>query len=161
MTRGTLAGSARSPPPPPLASLASAPSLPGRPAVCAGANDITIAKKQAPIEEEFSFMGKRGVSTAAPCRLFHGTINPPAETNSFLAKMTLLVNVLPVADSHHQHQQFAILDLAENPLIPNAITPQPGEIGLQSLAETAWIGLTRNPLIEVGQYLELQPVSGS
>jgi hypothetical protein len=58
MTGGTLAGPAG------FAAAAAAgfagfdAGPAGRPAVCAGANDINSAKKQAPIEEEFSFMAK-------------------------------------------------------------------------------------------------------
>jgi len=44
---------------------------------------------------------------------------------------------------HHQHGQFPVFDLAENPVITGPIAPQPGQIGFEPFTKPTRIGGTR------------------
>lgn len=60
-----------------------------------------------------------------------------------------------MAHGHHQHQQFAVFDLAENPVIPGAITPKTCHVSLERLAEAAGVGVAGNTLVETGNDVPL------
>ncbi len=71
----------------------------------------------------------------------------------------LSVNVFAVADGHHQNQQLAIFDLAENAVIPNPVTPQAGQISPDPLAKAEGISISGNSLVGIDENVPLGLVS--
>jgi hypothetical protein len=53
-----------------------------------------------------------------------------------------------VADGDDQDEQYLVLDLAEDAIIADPITPQSGQIGLERLPETARVFLGCDALVE-------------
>jgi len=60
-----------------------------------------------------------------------------------------------MAYSHDQNGEFAVLDLAEDPVVAHTISPEAGQFCLQSLPETARITRASHSLIEIGDNLLL------
>jgi len=54
-----------------------------------------------------------------------------------------------VADSNHQHHQLVILDLTQNPVITDAVTPQACKLSLQPFAKAAGIFLARDTFVQI------------
>jgi len=71
----------------------------------------------------------------------------------------LLVNVFAMADGYYQHQQLLVFDLAENPVIADPVTPQPGQLCFESLPEASRMGVAPNPFVEMGDDIPLRWVS--
>jgi hypothetical protein len=63
-----------------------------------------------------------------------------------------VVNIQAMANGHHQHQQLPIPpDLAEDPAIPDPVTPQPREVGFERFPETSRIPGTGELFVKVGE----------
>ena len=78
-----------------------------------------------------------GFRSAAPCR-------------------DLPVNIPAMPDRNHKNEKLPVPDLAENAIIAHPVAPQPREIHFLSFSEAAWITLSGNPLIEVGDDVALR-----
>lgn len=76
--------------------------------------------------------------------------------NEAIDARQLLVNVFAMADGHDQHQQLLVFDLAQNPVIADPVTPQPGQVCFESLSEAARIGVARNPFVEIADDVPLR-----
>ena len=49
--------------------------------------------------------------------------------------MALLIDQLAMAEGDDQHEQAVILDPADDPVIADTVTPQPGQVARQGIAK--------------------------
>jgi hypothetical protein len=72
---------------------------------------------------------------------------------------SLLIDIPAVAYGDHENGQLSILDLAKDPVVCHPVSPESGEVSLQSLAEISGIIRFGDPLVQIGD--DLPPRIGS
>ena len=53
------------------------------------------------------------------------------------------------SDPHHQNTQYLVLDVADNPAVPDTVAPQPAERATQRLAQFSRVFQYGDPLVHV------------
>src|SRR5215207_6161241 len=61
----------------------------------------------------------------------------------------LVVDIASVADRYDHHQNFLVSDVSDNPIVADAISPQPLQISEESVTEAPWILGGRNSFAQV------------
>jgi hypothetical protein len=75
----------------------------------------------------------------------------PTRCSRIQAPSALPINLAPVTDRHHEHDEAVILDRSDDAIVADAVAPQFLEIGRERMAEPARIVRGRDAFAQIAQ----------